>query len=1401
MDIGNQELAIASSLAKNKTRSWNMTQEAINAQEDLGLDSTDEEMEKISATFIYNALNYDESTPTQEETIQRVTKNRSIYSSFLRRANTAARTSFKSFAQKRPQRKHKQADDEHFSIEENTEMEKIGEQPDDVSHELAAKLMTAMDNFIGSKVKGLDGLTIEKYLEMMKTNFPVESEDWQDLETKMRTLCKQGPKVRIKCDRGKIVGYKKYENIKLVAFFKPHNDFADVPLDIVEGVSKGNTDDDLEFNFDKSLLVPGFSNSVLRIEVRKIKTQGISKRLLVGYAEMNLVDIPSQDYFESYHALYPSDKGSVAEGLVEGVRRISVHAAECPGYLNLSLIQDKSQVHANQTVPKVLTEYFWQKAKQIFEINHNMEIEPNKTEEKATYRVYVNQNMSSEADKMEPWQKLVTVEGNSRKVKDQSVSFPVECLLTDQIELGTETRKQRSLSPSTPTYSLEATSSPSTMMRSLSPSINNLMSPKKATSFSNLSLSGSTSSLSDLASSSMKGIRKLTPKKIVNNLVKATENINISETFSLDRGTSKAVHFSTCLPVGMVKPQTIQGITNVSWTLEIKLQSTKPITTEEYQLLMVRAILKKLDTINPEIWDGSFINSVSPIFKIIDASTDGSYLNRKLIKAKSFMMAHSFQRFNNVILYPHIQTIVETLENSNDEDTFNFKDIYIDSYQDYAVDVLSDYRKPDGDKKLQKEVLKNIRMLLQIDPTLEEKAKKPVSQQVSKLFKVWKEGEIGKNSNLTCQYELCTRMLVLHVIPDLYLNKHPELKENSGYQDAFKGIFNYQDFLADLYIDECKAIIKDPILDEERYYNEDDPIIQTHLAAYNCFSSFRKVLEYSKNNDQSWLYQMFDKYAKIWINMALSKANIHLDNLIHIIQEQEKNCSGVFDGPSLSRESSMMDDSAQGILYQFNGISETVWIFWKQLEWPNIIDNFRNGSNLILGLSELEGKIINEYHKIHMQDTVYDSKELSNDIEVLVGIKKKQRRKVDVITDLHTQLANGDLTEVDMNTCKIEIERCHGAIEDSENKIKELIETRIKLFCQKSIEPQIKKFVQEKNIESSGDCLLQFMDQEFKKLSYNMRRLEAAFTQRSFGVLWDAMEQEILTNFKQKKERNIQKNKPERFNHIKYSMNSLIEMKNDLYNAGKIMCEGEKCFKTLREVKEDVLVLSGTPEYLIKMVLRKKTQEQKVDFEESLLRTTEKSAGQIKMKIGYNKETGKILVELKSLHDVKIREGKKDSKIKIQVRFYPDRLGKDVQYESPTYKDVIGSIAFDMEEDKAPLIYNFGVNHTISGTPVQKQMQDIFVTVTVLNCTKKVTCIGEVVVQLIKNGVLMPELPELNSKAEFTAEVSALTYHLHNFSSVYHTSEYHQLSKRNDSISTSFVSREKSLSINNIIGP
>merc|ERR1719186_1963774 len=99
----------------------------------------------------------------------------------------------------------------------------------------------------------------------------------------------------------------------------------------------------------------------------------------------------------------------------------------------------------------------------------------------------------------------------------------------------------------------------------------------------------------------------------------------------------------------------------------------------------------------------------------------------------------------------------------------------LDSYKNYAVDVLSEYMKPDGDKKLQKDVLSNIKLLLQIDPKLEDKVKKTVSQQVSKLLKVWKEGEKKSNSEENkcenmCQYELCNRMLIQHVIPDLYSN-------------------------------------------------------------------------------------------------------------------------------------------------------------------------------------------------------------------------------------------------------------------------------------------------------------------------------------------------------------------------------------------------------------------------------------------------------------------------------------------------------------------------------------------------------------------------------------------------------------------------------------------------------
>ena len=80
-----------------------------------------------------------------------------------------------------------------------------------------------MNNSVIGVVKGINEDTIDKYCDFIEKNFPIDAVDWSNIKSKMRSASKEGPKICVKCSRGKITGYKKMDNIKIVAFVKQQN--------------------------------------------------------------------------------------------------------------------------------------------------------------------------------------------------------------------------------------------------------------------------------------------------------------------------------------------------------------------------------------------------------------------------------------------------------------------------------------------------------------------------------------------------------------------------------------------------------------------------------------------------------------------------------------------------------------------------------------------------------------------------------------------------------------------------------------------------------------------------------------------------------------------------------------------------------------------------------------------------------------------------------------------------------------------------------------------------------------------------------------------------------------------------------------------------------------------------
>merc|ERR1739838_265106 len=98
--------------------------------------------------------------------------------------------------------------------------------------------------------------------------------DKKDLQRKMCDASKKGPKIHISCSRGKILSYKKLDNIEVVAFIV--NNRNEEVSKKISGKVVEVQDSDVDFNLNDFLMLPNFSTFKIRIEVRRLKTKKLN---------------------------------------------------------------------------------------------------------------------------------------------------------------------------------------------------------------------------------------------------------------------------------------------------------------------------------------------------------------------------------------------------------------------------------------------------------------------------------------------------------------------------------------------------------------------------------------------------------------------------------------------------------------------------------------------------------------------------------------------------------------------------------------------------------------------------------------------------------------------------------------------------------------------------------------------------------------------------------------------------------------------------------------------------------------------------------------------------------------------------------------------------------------------
>merc|ERR1712066_190038 len=473
-------------------------------------------------------------------------------------------------------------------------------------------------------------------------------------------------------------------------------------------------------------------------------------------------------------------------------------------------------------------------------------------------------------------------------------------------------------------------------------------------------------------------------------------------------------------------------------------------------------------------------------------------------------------------------------------------------------------------------------------------------------------------------------------------------------------------------------------------------------------------------------------------------------------------------------------------------IIESCWVFRDDLGWPNPEINLRTGIKLLKDLNKFETSILNMVDDLHWKDQEYDAHELNTCLKLIAGLLKRHDVTIKEISKLHHEIASNFCeNEADAEVASYKKQMVSGfeEIDSIRTTLKIRLEQKIQFYAEgkrKRMTELIngKKLVNED--EDENQSLMKYLDEEcaiiFKNVKKKCRRSQIIL------ALWKVMEEEILEKLKEKIDRNLVKNKPSRFDLFKEALKVMMEVKTKMKDDDVIDdLELDRLDKMFREV----LVLSEDTNILISKVLRKKAESTLVDFDESMINNKVDNNGSIKLKLklAFTQESQRVVVKLVHVTQVPLREEGKKTNIQLTVRLISDNGSDSHQLlNSEIFKDINTSYLFALQAT-APPVFQLGLDELSA----KKEFADAFVVINIfhVNRTKAFRMeLGECVIQLKKNGYLLPELEKIKS-ADDIDEVSSLTYSLADFNDVYESEVYKELCNRTESAAKKIVDQDK----------
>ena len=799
-----------------------------------------------------------------------------------------------------------------------------------LSQETTEKIETILQNSILQHVKCLGDHTVNSYCDLIEKHYPINEDDWKELKKQIQDKASHGSHVQIKIIHGSLPSVKKNDNIK-VRVFITHPQVSPEPL---SQILEGDVADENNFEIDGIIQVPNFDDCVIRIEILKVKSDGIvNGRKVVGINEIPLTTIPTENAFENLYVLSRPEAGIFS-------------MKDDPGRLRLRLQKILQAEHdPNKTVPNILSDYFYNKFCEYLNI-----IEPKQNPKTPTaivkYKLEVEQKSDMKIDLFHAFQ----YKDREPTCGNETVSsFPVDCILSNSLVLGAaKTRKTSRAMLFVPT-----TKSPS-------------VSPSRTSSML---------SIPDGASPISQANRKLSPaqgekqKSVMGLLTTLSELTTVREYCELSR--------------------------DLFWDLEIRVETDSfdfPLNKEEFTLIYSKALSHFVESMdNPQGWNGKLPDTLTTIMKLLVSCSDISRGEMQCCVGQAFIETFLKVDYHDRLLFEHLDNLAEAHTEEDAPACLREFTRRCLSYLEIHLLDLENERLYAVIQNLKMLLRHNHLPSSALEEALKSRHKLVFEAKVSSKEKELKKNNPDKPLN---NLQLCDEVLNLIIIE---LHHFPLLDHQSLFDGVLDFQLlrskTYLSLCAELLRSSLPENIKIPY----KAYSEQDPRVIDLTLSLGCFRAVKRLSEtiYPREKLPCWVFEVFKMYPKLWIHhLIIGKTESYLENILKYVREKniEEPLSVTKDAGNISRSQSY-EDIILTTLTTFSDISTGCWKDWKDITgcWPQRTIMVETGLQMIKSLAQLEKRLLDQFGRIHLLDGELSAKELCETIKLLEGLLKNHK--------------------------------------------------------------------------------------------------------------------------------------------------------------------------------------------------------------------------------------------------------------------------------------------------------------------------------------------------------------------------------------------------------------------------